>query len=123
MAMKKMIAWAAVGVGVSLLLALLDQGENLRAHVVANLKDPLRWGWLALSLLAVAGAQIWNGWFRKIPLADFGIERVQRVLRFADPDYRETIWKRGWMTSHEWTVLNKVQIAQINAELKRRGLE
>lgn len=121
--MKKMIAGVAVGVGVSLLLALLDQGENLQAHVVANLKDPWRWGWLALSLLAIAGVWIWNGWFRKIPLADFGIERVQRVLRFAAPEYREKIWKRGWMTSDEWTALNKVQIAQINAELKRRGLE
>lgn len=121
--MKKWIAGVMVGIAISLLLALLDQGENLPAHIASNLKNPLRWVWFSLSLLVVAGMWVWNGWFRKIPLAEFGIERVQRVLRFEHPDYRDTVWKRGWMTSHEWTALNKKQIDEINAEMKRRGLE
>lgn len=75
--------------------------------------------------VALAGAcrMVWESRFRKVPLAEFGIESVQRVLRFEHQDYRETVWKRGWMTSHEWTVLNKKQIAEISAEIKRRGLE
>lgn len=76
-------------------------------------------------LLPILAAAIWfwNGWLRRIPLAEFGVENVQRVLRFELPDYRDAVWKRGWMTSHEWIVLNKRQITEMSAELKRRGLE
>lgn len=76
-----------------------------------------------ITLLAGAGWWAWNRWFRRVPLNEFGIERVQRVLRFEHPDFRDAVWKRGWMTSHEWAALNKKQIDQISAELKRRGLE
>lgn len=76
-----------------------------------------------LSILIGAGWWIWDGWFRRIPLTDFGVEAVQRVLKWESDSFREMVWARGWMTSHEWIKLNKQQIRAISEELKRRGLE
>lgn len=56
-AMKNFITWATVGVAISVLLGLLDQGSNLPAHILKNLQDPLRWVWLGISLLVVLGAR------------------------------------------------------------------
>lgn len=75
------------------------------------------------SLLLGAVWWIWDGWFRRVALADFGVEAVQRVLKWEGDAFREKVWARGWMTRREWIKLNKQQIAAISAELKRRGLE
>lgn len=70
----------------------------------------------------VGGFWYWNTRVRRIPLAEFGIENVQRVLRWETDARREAIWRRGWMTSHEWDSINARQLATIDAELNRRGI-
>lgn len=76
-------------------------------------------------VLSVLGISCWWLWddFRKVPLKEFDIEAVQRILSFENSDYRIAVWKRGWMTRNEWRNLNKKQIVDIAAELKRRGVE
>jgi len=64
----------------------------------------------------------WNERVRRVPLDEFGLEAVNRVLRFEPDSKRREILARGWMTSHEWTELNRRQIDAINLELKRRGM-
>lgn len=73
-------------------------------------------------VLALGGWWIWDD-FRKVPLKEFGIEAMQRMLSFEPAEYRIAVWKRGWMTRNEWRSLNKKQIVEITAELKRRGIE
>lgn len=65
---------------------------------------------------------IWDD-YRKLPLKEFGIERMQEILCFQNADYRELVWQRGWMTRKEWRRLLNKHIDDINAELKRRGLK
>lgn len=72
---------------------------------------------------ALAGVWYWNERVRRVPLEAFGLEAVNRVLAFEPPKVRRAIVKRGWMTSHEWSSTNRRQLAAIDAELKRRGLE
>ncbi len=78
-----------------------------------------------IGVLAVFGLGGWWLWddFRKVPLKEFGIVTMQRILSFENSDYRIAVWKRGWMTRYEWRSLNKKQIVEITAELKRRGVE
>lgn len=63
----------------------------------------------------------WNERVRRVPLEEFGLDNVNRVLRFESDSRRKEILVRGWMTSYEWTELNKRQMQAIEAELKRRG--
>jgi hypothetical protein len=74
-----------------------------------------------LAALGVA-VYVWNDRLRHVPLADFGLEAVQRIGTWESPNWRERVWSRGWMTSAEWCAVNKRQIAAIDAELKRRGI-
>lgn len=76
-----------------------------------------------MATVTIAGIWYWNERIRKIPLAEFGIERVQRVLRWEPDEVREAISQRGWMTSYEWTLINQRQQAAIEAEIARRGLD
>jgi len=71
----------------------------------------------------LAGYWLWIDRFEKRPLASFGIENVQRVMRFETHDCREAIWKRGWMTSREWIKLLEKQSAAIDAELRKRDID
>lgn len=64
----------------------------------------------------------WNERVRRVPLEEFGLEDVNRVLRWEPDSKRREILARGWMTSHEWTELNRRQIDAINLELKRRSV-
>lgn len=77
---------------------------------------------LLVALLAVAAWWAWNNVFCKVPLAALGAERVLHALRFENPDYRAAVLSRGWMTRREWRALNQKQLAQVRAELQRRGL-
>jgi len=85
----------------------------------------LGWGFAAGALLFL-GFWFWEFWdsrVRRFPLSYFGIESVQRVLRWETEDQREAIWRRGWMTSHEWISINVRQQIAIEDELKRRGVD
>jgi hypothetical protein len=75
-----------------------------------------------LSVFAFGGWWLWDD-YQKVPLKEFGIEAMQRVLSFEPANYRIEVWKRGWMSRNEWRSLNKKQIVEITAELKRRGIE
>lgn len=67
------------------------------------------------------GLYVWDDRFRRVPLAQFGIENVQRIGTWESPAWRERVWSRGWMTSAEWRRVCKRQLAEIDAELSRRG--
>jgi hypothetical protein len=78
---------------------------------------------LAAVIIALGvGLYVWNDRFRRLPLAQFGIDSVQRVSAWESSAWRERVWARGWMTSAEWRAVNKRQIAAIDAELKRRSV-
>lgn len=77
---------------------------------------------LAVVIVLGAGLYIWNDRFRRVPLAQFGIDNVQCVGTWESPAWRERIWSRGWMTAAEWRAVNKRQLAAIEAELRRRGI-
>jgi hypothetical protein len=64
---------------------------------------------------------VWNDRFRRVPLAQFGIENVQSIGTWESSAWRERVWSRGWMTSAEWRAMNKRQLAAIDVELNRRG--
>ncbi|WP_457805854.1 hypothetical protein [Stenotrophomonas maltophilia] len=64
----------------------------------------------------------WNERARRIPIEEFGLDAVKRVLRLESDSQRRKILVRGWMTRHEWTQMNKRQREAIHAELKRRGV-
>lgn len=78
---------------------------------------------LAIIVTALTGAVwYWNERVRRVPLEEFGLENVNRVLRWEPENRRRDILRRGWMTSHEWINLNRRQIEAINLELSRRGI-
>jgi len=80
-----------------------------------------------LMIGAFAIAALSAGWWwwedrRHVPLAEFGMETVQRVLKFESDQRREEIWERGWLTRAEWRAINKRQLSAMDAELRRRGV-
>ncbi|WP_273974733.1 MULTISPECIES: hypothetical protein [Serratia] len=78
---------------------------------------------LAVIIAAIPVAYIiWDRYFRIFPLSYFGIENVQRIAKWEGPEWRERIFSRGGMTSHEWLQVNKRQLKAIDAELRRRKL-
>lgn len=68
----------------------------------------------------IAAIWYWDERVRRVPLEDFGMDAVMRVLSWEPDDRRQQILRRGWMTSHEWISMNQRQAEAINAELKRR---
>jgi hypothetical protein len=70
----------------------------------------------------LAGIWYWNERVRRVPLEEFGLEAVNRVLRWETDGRRAAILSRGWMTSHEWTEMNKRQLKAIEAEMERQGV-
>lgn len=82
--------------------------------------------YFSLFVLVAIALGIWWYWdahVKKVPLAEFGMDSVQRVLKFEPSHVRSDILKRGWMTSAEWLAINKRQVKAIEAELRRRGAE
>lgn len=78
---------------------------------------------LAVIIAAIPVAYIiWDRYFRIFPLSYFGIENVQRIAKWESPEWRERIFSRGGMTSHEWLRVNKRQLKAIDDELRRRKL-
>ncbi len=65
----------------------------------------------------------WDSHVKHIPLAEFGMEAVHRVLKLEDSHTRTMILNRGWMTSAEWLAMNERQVKAIEAELRRRGVQ
>lgn len=51
---------------------------------------------------------------RRIPLNDYGIENVERVLKLESDEYRAQVLQRGWMTNKEWNKLQKKHEAALN---------
>lgn len=49
----------------------------------------------------------WSNVLRRIPLIDFGIENVERVLKLESDGYRNRVLHRGWLTNKEWARLQK----------------
>ena len=49
----------------------------------------------------------WSTALRRIPLRDYGMENVERVLKMESDEYRSLILHRGWMTNKEWAKLQK----------------
>ena len=70
----------------------------------------------------LTGIWYWNERVRRVPLEEFGLEAVNRVLRWEADGRRAAILSRGWMTSYEWTEMNKRQLKTIEAEMDRRGV-
>lgn len=85
--------------------------EHARIHRMRRRCDDRARRWL----------YVWNDRFRRVPLAEFGIENVQEVGTWESRAWRELVWSRGWMTSAEWRSVNR-RLAAIEAEMKRRGL-
>jgi len=77
---------------------------------------------LAILVTAViAGIWYWNERVRRVPLAEFGMDDVARVLKWEPEAVRRSILDRGWMTSQEWMNMNERQAHAIDEELRRRG--
>jgi hypothetical protein len=75
-----------------------------------------------LGAVVVATIWYWNERVRRVPLEEFGLEAVHRVLQYESNSRRRAILARGWMTSHEWIRMNERQVEEIYAELKRRAV-
>ncbi|WP_036836370.1 hypothetical protein [Photorhabdus temperata] len=52
----------------------------------------------------------------------FGIENVQRVAKWENPEWRERVFARGGMTSREWLDVNIRQQKALEEEIRRRRL-
>jgi hypothetical protein len=65
----------------------------------------------------------WHDSQKQKPLAEFGLDNVRRVLNKEHSERREEIFRRGTMSSAEWVAINRDQLKQIDAELKRRDIE
>ncbi|MGF6782535.1 hypothetical protein [Paraburkholderia sp. GAS334] len=79
-------------------------------------------GLIGVAVALSVALYVWNDRFRRVPLAQIGVDNVQRIGAWESPEWRNMIWSRGWMTSAEWRAVNKRQLAAIDAELKRRGV-
>jgi hypothetical protein len=56
----------------------------------------------------------WSTVLRRIPLNDYGLENVERVLKLESDEYRAQVLQRGWMTHKEWNKLQKKHEAALN---------
>ena len=65
----------------------------------------------------------WDTHVKHVPLSEFGIENVHRLLKFETSNNRMMILNRGWMTSAEWLAMTRRQVKAIEAELRRRGIQ
>lgn len=63
----------------------------------------------------------WENHTKKIPLKEFGLGAVQRVLKFEPERIRNEILKRGWLTRAQWMDINTRQVKAIETELSRRA--
>ena len=64
---------------------------------------------IPLIIVVIISIMLW-GWstaLRRIPLTDYGIEKVERVLKMESDEYRIRILHRGWLTNKEWAKLQK----------------
>jgi hypothetical protein len=77
---------------------------------------------LAVSFVALV-AYLWNDRLRRVPLAAFGLNNVQRVGDWQTAEWRDRVWARGWITNAEWRAANKRQLDAIVTELRQRGIE
>ena len=60
-------------------------------------------------IVVIVSVMLW-GWstaLRRIPLRDYGMENVERVLKMESDEYRSRILHRGWITNKEWGKLQK----------------
>jgi hypothetical protein len=58
---------------------------------------------------------------RQRPLSEFSNQELTRAFRFVPEAGAETV-KRGTMSRHEFTCLQKLNLLRINNELKRRSV-
>ncbi|HSI44088.1 MAG TPA: hypothetical protein VK949_07060 [Methylotenera sp.] len=56
----------------------------------------------------------WSTVLRRIPLNDYGMENVERVLKLESDEYRTQVLQRGWMTNKEWNKLQKKHQATLD---------
>lgn len=75
---------------------------------------------LIVGLLLCVAWHIYDEWIVKVPLTDFGMASVERILKWERAEFRNQILKRGWMTRAQWQQLNRSQLKTIDDELKRR---
>lgn len=64
---------------------------------------------IPIIIVVVISVMLW-GWstvLRRIPLNDYGMDNVERVLKRESDEYRTRVLNRGWMTQKEWTQLLK----------------
>ena len=84
---------------------------------------------MELFILAVLVSAVLVGWWhwenhaKKRPLQEFGMESVQRVLKFEPEHVQKEILNRGWLTRAEWLDMTGRQLKAIEAELRRRGIK
>ena len=64
---------------------------------------------------------LWDKYIRIYPLSYFGIEDVQRVAKWENPEWRERVFSRGGMTNREWIKINTRQLEAFKSELQRRN--
>lgn len=74
-------------------------------------------------IVVIISVMLW-GWstaLRRIPLKDFGIEKVEQVLKMESDEYRIHILHRGWLTNKEWAKLQKKHQSVPAENVKKQG--
>ncbi len=69
---------------------------------------------------AIVGWWHWENNVRQVPLKEFGLEAVNRVLAFESKSVRKSIFNRDSVTRVQWVQLNKAQLKAIEEELAKR---
>lgn len=69
---------------------------------------------------AIVGWWHWENNVKQVPLKEFGLEDVKRVLTFEPESVKNSVLKRGWMTRAQWVQMNKAQLVEIAKEHDKR---
>lgn len=68
----------------------------------------------------IVGWWHWEDHVKQVPLEEFGLETVKRVLSYESEAVQASIRQRGSMTRAQWVQMNKAQLEVIDKELARR---
>jgi hypothetical protein len=76
---------------------------------------------IPIALVIIICVMLW-GWaavLRRIPLQDFGMDNVERILNLESEQVRDRILQRGWMTNNEWAKLLRKHPSALQESAKR----
>lgn len=69
---------------------------------------------------AIVGWWHWENNVKQVPLKEFGLDAVKRVLSFESEAVQKAILKRGSMSRAQWVQMNKTQLVEIAKEQDKR---